>query len=149
MKKPNFRLKALLEYRRFLKTQAASRLAEAARERAHAYAMLMRVNNGLDKLEADLMEASRSAIRASVLMLLQSGLAHQRQQVEQARKAYAAALEKEQQCHQATMKLQQEYKSVLNLQEKQMDQYRADALREEELALNEYTTARFKQSVSC
>ena len=146
MKRPIFRLKSLLQYRKFMKTQAAARLAEASRKRAQAYESAAHTSRLLEQMEAELKVTSRSALRASEFMLLQDGLANRREQVKQARRAYESALAEEEACRESILKIQKEYESVLKLKEKHQEQVRAEELREEETAMNEFTNARFKQA---
>ncbi|MFP4157405.1 MAG: flagellar export protein FliJ [Opitutales bacterium] len=146
MKRPVFRLKSLLQYRKFMKTQAAARLAEASRKRVQAQESAARASRLLEQMEAELEVSTRSALRASEFMLLQDGLANRRQQVEQARLAYEHALAEEEACRESILKIQKEYESVLKLKEKHAEQVWAEELREDESALNEFTNARFKRA---
>jgi len=148
MKKPLFRLKALLQYRKFAKTQASARLAEASRRRVRALESAARTEQLLEEMEEALMLSTRSAVKASELELLQQGLTHRREQVELARKALDAAIEEEEACRKAILKIQQEYETVLKLKERHGEQVRNEMLREDELALNEFANARFKRSMN-
>lgn len=146
MKKPVFRLKALLQYRKFLKTQAAARLAQASRKRAQASQSAARVKSLLEDMEEELRISARSATRASELMLLQEGLVHRRRQVHAANKALQSAIAEEETCRKSVLRVQQEYESVLKLRERHAEQVRHEMLHEEEISLNEFTNARFRRS---
>lgn len=148
MKNPVFRLKALLQYRKFLKTQAAARLAEASRNRARAYELAARMEQLLEELEDELKLSARAATRASELVLLQEGLVHRRKQVEAAKEAFESAVAEEESCRKSIIKIQQEYESVVKLKERHHERVQCGMLREEELALNEFANARYKRSVT-
>lgn len=147
MKQPLFRLQSILEYRKFLKSQASGRLAEATRKRALAFDALARVNALLDRYEKEFKRSSGSRLPASQFMIMQEGLASQRGEVRKILQRYEAALAEEIECRGKLVQLQKEYESVLKLQEKHLEQSRAAMLRNEEIALSEFTTARFKKSV--
>jgi flagellar export protein FliJ len=149
MKTPPFKLKALLDYRKFLKTQAAGRLADAARQRKRAYESVLRVNELLSEIEKELQIKTQSALKASELRMLQEGLQNRRLEVVAATKAYETALAEEERWRETILKLQKEYESVLKLQEKHIEEVRLEALRDEEVALNEFTNARFRRRVGC
>jgi len=149
MKSPPFKLKALLDYRKFLKTQAAGRLAEAARQRVQAYESVIRMNELLSELEQELEIRTQQPLRASELRMLQDCLQSRRGEVTAAAEAYEAAVAEENRWRETILKLQKEYESVLKLQEKHIEELRLEALRDEESALNEFTNARFKGTMTC
>lgn len=149
MKQPLFRLQSILDYRRFLKGQASGVLAEAVRKRLSAFESVVQVNAILEDLEKELERSSGGPLPASELLILQEGLASQRRQVKEVVQRYKTALAEENKCRDKLLQLQKEYESVLKLQERHSEQSKAAMLREEEIALNEFTTARFKESAGC
>ena len=147
MKAKKFKLEALLSYRHFLKTQAAGRLAQAAKERLEAYESLAKCESILAEMEKMLDPRFAPSARASDLLLIQKGIAEQRRQIAEATSAYNEALQHEQDSHDQVVIAQKDYEAILKLESKHKEAAWAESLKAEEQALNEYTTARFKRAV--
>lgn len=140
-----FKLDALLSYRHFLKTQAAGRLAHAARERLEAYEALLRCESKLNEMEQLLDPQYSKSVRASDLLLIQKGISAQRQQIEEANGIYSKAVDAEKISHNEVIQAQQDYEALLKLEEKHKNMVRSEELKAEERALDEFTNAQFKQ----
>lgn len=140
-----FKLKALLSYRHFLKTQAAGRLAQAAQARLDAYQSLSRCEAKLTEIERLLDPQFISSARASDLLLIQKGIADQRRQIFEATQHYAKAVEDEKASHSEVVGAQKDYEVLLQLEKKHKEAIRLEELKVEERGLSEYTNARFKR----
>lgn len=144
MKIEKFKLRSILSFRKFLKMQAASRLAEAALRRLEAQEAVDRLSDMLSDLEHQFTLTSKVSARASELLILQRALSQQRERIQAAREVYEEAQQIECSSREKLVETQQAYESILKLEEKHHEQIRAQVLRNEEMAMNEFTMSRGK-----
>lgn len=142
MKAFRFRLESALSLRSFAKQEAAVALAGATARRRNAEERLRWCQEKLTTAEAELKPTRGESMTADELVRRQSAVAYCRDRVREALEARAQAAAKEDEHYHELMVARQKEEGLLRLKERAKEAYRLEAIRADELAVEEFLSAR-------
>lgn len=142
MKAFKFKLETALNLRSFAKRKAAVAMAAATARRIAAIEHLDFCENQLTKAEEFLKPERGTALTANEMVRRQGAVAFCRERITKAKAESDKAYEAEDQCYHALMQARQEEQGLLKLKEKARETHRFEMIRQDELAMEEFITAR-------
>ena len=139
MKKFRFKLETLLGVTRRKKEDAERRFAEATRALEEARAKLAEYLQDMQKVQAEYTEQTKAGKRISVgrVMTFTSYVNWKRQQIEQQQQTILEAQNVRQQRLKELLEMMSKLKSIEQLKEKRLQQYKDEILFEENKVLDE------------
>ncbi len=139
MKKFRFKLETLLGVTRRKKEDAERRFAEATRALEEARAKLAEYLQDMQKVQAEYAEQTKAGKRISVgrVMTFTSYVNWKRQQIEQQQQTILEAQNARQQRLKELLEMMSKLKSIEQLKEKRLQQYKDEILFEENKMLDE------------
>ncbi len=139
MKKFRFKLETLLGVTRRKKEDAERRFAEATRALEEARAKLAEYLQDMQKVQAEYAEQTKAGKRISVgrVMTFTSYVNWKRQQIEQQQQTILEAQNARQQRLKELLEMMSKLKSIEQLKEKRLQQYKDELLFEENKMLDE------------
>jgi len=142
MRRFQFSLDSVLTVRTFRKTEKAAVLSAALRERLLCEEKIASSKTELAATESMLQSALAQGSPAREVLLLQGAIGNQRLELEGLVEDWREALQRESAAREAVKEAQRACKALLKLEDRHRERFRKEAEKEDELAMQEFVSAR-------